>query len=110
MPSDLLLQNLIFWPAVVLAIHFFYIRKNCHPDRNPWIATGLFLTTMLLPFAVAMGVVILLIDGVGLRGPLANLLAIASLLALVPGMIWSQKVIARPPGKASADSVSSEDD
>lgn len=103
MTTDLLVQNLIFWPGVVLAIHFLYIRKSCHPDWNPWLATLCFILSMILPLTLAMGLVVVLIDVVGLRGVFINLLPIAALLALVPGMIWAQKLITNPPRYKGAD-------
>ncbi len=96
MSNELLMQNLVFWPGLVLAIHFFYVKKFCHSDWSPWWATARFIWAMFWPTVAAFVIAISAINGLGLSGILANVIIIGALFPLIPSYSRATKLIENP--------------
>lgn len=101
--QDLLLSA-VFWPSVILAVHFLFVRKKCHPAWIPWKATAAFLWNLAWPSILLLSAVVMFIFLLGMEGDGKASGAMTSGLApaiviggLIPIFMRAKRIILAPP-------------
>ena len=94
-----IIASAIFWPAVVLALHYWYVRKRCHPDWVPWQATGRFIWALLWPILLAVVVVVATLMAPGTEEWVKAVGPMIGLLVVFPAFYRARRLITGPPKK-----------
>ncbi len=94
-----IIASAVFYPAVVLALHYWYVRKRRHPDWVPWRATGRFIWELLWPCLLVLVVVVTIIIASGVETSAKALGPIMALLVAIPAFRRARRLITEPPQK-----------
>lgn len=94
-----IIASAVFYPAVVLALHYWYVRKRRHPDWVPWRATGRFIWELLWPCLLVLVVVVTVIMASGIEKSARAVGPIMALLVVIPAFLRARRLITEPPKK-----------
>ena len=94
-----LVTSAIAWPAVILWLHYWYVRKRRHPDWVPWRASGRFIWALLWPTLLAIVVVSAALKVSGAEEYVKTVGPVIGLFVVFPAFYRARRLITEPPKK-----------